>query len=31
VTSACSGLASGMTDSIKCENTPRDSVQCSER
>ena len=31
VTSACSGLASGMTDSIRCENTPPDSVQCSER
>jgi len=31
VTSACSGLASGMTESIKCENTPPDSVTCSER
>ena len=31
VTSACSGLASGMTESIKCENTRPDSVACSER
>ena len=31
VTSACSGLASGMTDSIKCENTRPDSVACSKR
>ena len=31
VTSACSGLASGMTESIRCENTPPDSVECSER
>jgi hypothetical protein len=31
VTSACSGLASGMTDSISCGNTPPDSVECSER
>src|SRR2546422_10807310 len=30
VTSACSGLASGMTESIKCENTPPDSVERSE-
>ena len=31
VTSACSGLASGMTESIKCENTRPDSVACSKR
>ena len=31
VTSACSGLASGMTESIRCENTRPDSVACSER
>ena len=31
VTSACSGLASGMTESIRCENTPPDRVDCSER
>jgi hypothetical protein len=31
VTSACSGLASGMTESIKCENTRPDSVECRER
>ena len=31
VTSACSGLASGMTESIKCENTPPDSADCSEK
>jgi hypothetical protein len=31
VTSACSGLASGMTESIKCQNTPPDSVECTER
>ena len=31
VTSACSGLASGMTESIQCENTRPDSVECSER
>jgi len=30
VTSACSGLASGMTESINCENTPPDSVECVE-
>jgi hypothetical protein len=29
VTSACSGLASGMTESIACENTPPDSVECA--
>jgi len=28
VTSACANLASGMTDSIRCQNTPPDSVQC---
>ena len=31
VTSACSGLSSGMTESIKCENTPPDSVNCTGR
>lgn len=31
VTSACSGLASGMTESIRCENTPPDSVACKGR
>jgi hypothetical protein len=31
VTSACSGLASGMDESIKCQNTAPDSVECSER
>jgi len=31
VTSACSGLASGMTESISCENTRPDSVECAER
>jgi len=31
VTSACSGLASGMTESIGCENTRPDSVECTER
>ena len=31
VTSACSGLASGMTESIRCENTPPDSVACTGR
>jgi len=28
VTSACASLASGMTDSIRCQNTPPDSVSC---
>lgn len=28
VTSACASLASGMTDSIRCQNTPPDSTQC---
>ncbi len=31
VTSACSGLASGMTESIQCGNTPPDSVTCKGR
>ena len=31
VTSACSGLASGMDESIKCQNTRPDSVECSQR
>jgi hypothetical protein len=31
VTSACSGLSSGMTESIQCQNTRPDSVECSER
>ncbi len=31
VTSACSGLASGMTESIRCENTPPGSVECTEK
>jgi hypothetical protein len=26
---ACSFLASGMTESIQCQNTPPDSVRCS--
>jgi hypothetical protein len=30
VTSACSGLASGMDESIKCQNTRPDSVECSK-
>ena len=30
VNSACSELASGMTESIKCENTRPDSVECTE-
>lgn len=30
VTSACATLASGMTDSIRCQNTPPDSVQCRQ-
>ena len=28
VTSACASLTSGMTDSIRCQNTPPDSVAC---
>jgi hypothetical protein len=31
VTSACAGLASGMTDSIRCQNTQPDSLACRER
>jgi len=31
VTSACSGLASGMDESIRCQNTHPDSVECSKR
>jgi len=31
VTSACSDLASGMDESIKCQNTRPDSVECSQR
>lgn len=28
VTSACATLASGMTDSIRCQNTPPDRMTC---
>jgi hypothetical protein len=31
VTSACGTLASGMTESIRCQNTPPDSVTCRQR
>ncbi len=31
VTSACGTLAGGMTDSIRCQNTPPDRVTCRER
>ncbi len=31
VTSACGTLASGMTESIRCQNTPPDRVVCSEK
>ncbi len=31
VTSACGTLASGMTESIHCQNTPPDSVTCRQR
>ncbi len=31
VTSVCATLASGMTDSIRCENTSPDSVACRQR
>jgi len=31
VTSACATLASGMTESIRCQNTPPDSVTCRQR
>jgi hypothetical protein len=29
VTSACGTLAGGMTDTIRCENTPPDRTTCS--
>ncbi len=28
VTAACATLASGMTESIRCQNTPSDSITC---
>jgi len=31
VTSACGTLAAGMTESIRCQNTPPDRVNCRER
>jgi len=31
VTSACGTLAAGMTESIRCQNTPPDRVTCRER
>ena len=31
VTSACGTLASGMTESIRCQNTAPDSVTCRQR
>lgn len=31
VTSACGTLASGMTESIRCQNTPPQRVDCRER
>ena len=31
VTSACATLASGMTESIRCGNTPPDRVTCERR
>jgi len=31
VTSACGTLASGMTDSIRCQNTPPDRETCRAR
>jgi hypothetical protein len=31
VTSACGTLAAGMTESIRCQNTPPDSVLCREK
>ena len=31
VTSACAMLASGMTDSIRCQNTQPDRVSCLDR
>lgn len=30
VTSACGTLASGMTESIRCQNTPPDRVTCRQ-
>ncbi len=30
IDNACAFLAAGMTDSIRCANTPPDSVQCEE-
>ncbi len=30
IDNACAFLATGMTDSIRCANTPPDSVQCEE-
>jgi hypothetical protein len=31
VTSACGTLSAGMTESIRCQNTPPDRVTCKER
>jgi len=31
VTSACGTLAAGMTESIRCQNTPPDRVACKDR
>ncbi len=31
VTSACGTLASGMTESIRCQNTEPDRISCSGR
>ena len=31
VTSACGTLASGMTESIRCQNTPPVRIDCQER
>ena len=31
VTSACGTLASGMTDSIRCQNTPPDRTTCNRK
>ena len=31
VTSACGTLASGMTESIRCQHTTPDKVECKER
>lgn len=30
-TAACGLLAAGMTESIRCQNTPPDRVECRER